>query len=244
MPQTRSSTPSSAARPGLSPVPVGIFLPARQFPLATPPRPSTGPTLQPGAGHGDWCGVPARDLARLIANYTRPGDLVADLDEHLTVAHAAGYLGRGYRHLHTSGGNDRAGTRAAGRPDTCPRAALMLARLPRAEVDILDLHEMTRAMHTWRMLLRPGGYLLVALTAPVSPNGRGSHRATVITAARTAGLSWQQEFLVVTAPLVEYEPRAMPDKAPTTPAVLVDGRHQPTHVKLLAFQHRTGGDDA
>jgi hypothetical protein len=82
----------------------------------------------------------------------------------------------------------------------------MLARLPRAEVDSLDLHEMTRAMHIWRTLLRPGGYLLVALTAPVSPDGRGSHRATAITAARTAGLSWQQEFLVVTAPLAEYEP--------------------------------------
>jgi hypothetical protein len=36
----------------------------------------------------------------------------------------------------------------------------------------------------------------------------------------------------------------MPDTAPATPAVLVDGRHQPAHVKLVAFQHRTGGDDA
>ena len=119
----------------------------------------------------------------------------------------------------------------------------MLTRLPRAEVDILDLHEMIRAMHTWRTLLRPGGYLLVALTAPVSPDGRGSHRATAITAARTAGLSWQQEFLVVTAPLAEYEPRAMPDGVATTPAVLLNGRHRPAHVKLLALQHRTGGDD-
>src|SRR5436190_22289155 len=88
MPQTRSSTPSSAAGPGLPPIPVGIFLPAQQVPPATPPQPSTGPTLQPAAGHGEWCGVQARELARLIANYTRPGDLIADLDEHPTVAHA------------------------------------------------------------------------------------------------------------------------------------------------------------
>jgi hypothetical protein len=120
----------------------------------------------------------------------------------------------------------------------------MLTRLPRADVDGLDLHEMTRAMHTWRTLLRPGGYLLVALTTPTPPDGRGSPRATAITAARTAGLSWQQEFLVVTAPLAEYEPRAMPDSAALTPAALVDGRHQPAHVKLLAFHHRTGGDNA
>ncbi len=99
-------------------------------------------------------------------------------------------------------------------------------------------------MHTWRTLLRPGGYLMVALTPPGSPDGRGSHRATAITAGRTAGLSWQQEFLVVTAPLAEYEPRAMPDSAALAPAVLFDGRHQPAHVKLLAFHHRTGGDDA
>jgi len=103
---------------------------------------------------------------------------------------------------------------------------------------------MTRAMHTWRTLLRPGGYLLVALAPPGSPDARGSHRATAITAARTAGLSWQQEFLVVTAPLAEYEPRAMPDSAALSPAVLVGRRHQTAHIKLLAFHHRTGGDDA
>jgi hypothetical protein len=36
----------------------------------------------------------------------------------------------------------------------------------------------------------------------------------------------------------------MPDSAAHAPTVLVDGRHQPAHVKLLALHHRTGGNDA
>ena len=88
----------------------------------------------------------------------------------------------------------------------------------------------------------PGGYLLVALTEP-SPR-QGSHRATVVTAARAAGLSWRQEFLVALAPLPEYEPRAMPDTAATTPPSLVDGRHAVTHVTLFAFRRPSGGDRA
>jgi hypothetical protein len=160
MPQTRSSTSSSAtsssaARPGLPPVPVGIFLP-------------------PPADHGDWCGVPARDLARLIASYTQPGDLVTDVDDHPILARAAGYLDRRYRRLHTAGGHEQAGSGCREYRDARLRAALALVGLPRAEVDGLDLHEMTRAMHMWRTLLRPGGYLLVSLAPPVSLDWPGS----------------------------------------------------------------------
>jgi len=232
MPQTRS-TPS---RSGLPPVPVGILLP-------TPPhRAMSGPTF---AGHADWCGVPAQEVARLIAVYTAPGDRVIELDDHPTIAHAARYLGRQPAHLVTDGEHNR--TRPAppahriyGRP----RAGLIMARLPRAGADSLDLHGITRAMHAWRTLLHPGGYLLTVLTAHDPEHGQVSHRATVIAAARTTGLSWQQEFLVLTVPLPEYEPRAMPDTAGSTPAALNDRRHQPVHVKLLAFQHHPGGSDA
>ncbi len=231
MPQTRS-TPH---RSGLPPVPVGIFLP-------TPPRPAgSGATF---AGHADWCGVQAREVARLIAVYSAPGDLVIDLDEHPTIAHAARYLDRQPAHLVTDGDRHRARPAPpARRMYSRPRASLVLARLPRAGADSLDLHGLTRAMHTWRTLLRPGGYLLTALTAHGPGHARISHRATVIAAARTAGLAWQQEFLVLRVPLPEYEPRAMPDTAGLTPAALVDGRHQPVHVKLLAFAHRAGGSD-
>jgi hypothetical protein len=233
MPQTRS-TPH---RSGLPPVPVGIFL---STPLS---RAASGPAF---TGHTDWCGVPAHEVARLIAVYTAPGDLVIELDEHPTIAHAARYLGRQPAHLVTDGDHHRAQRPAppAHRIYGRPRAGLVLARLPRAGADSLDLHGITRAMHAWRTLLRPGGYLLAALTAHGPEHGQVSHRATVIAAARTAGLSWQQEILVLRVPLSEYEPRVMTDTAGTTPAALIGGRHEPVHVKLLAFQHRAAGSDA
>jgi hypothetical protein len=87
--------------------------------------------------------------------------------------------------------------------------------------------------------------LVTALTATDPHHGSVSHRCTVITAARTAGLTWQQEFLVLRVPLPEYEPRAMPDTAATvSPALLDGGRHETVHRKLLAFRNGSGGDDA
>jgi hypothetical protein len=182
--------------------------------------------------------VQRRDVARLIATYTQPGGLVGDLaDEpggHTTIADAAGYLGRRHVVLHAA---------TEHRQQSGPWASLILAGQPCAEADGVDLHDTTHALHRWRTLLRPGGYLLVALATPVPRDGRVSPRATVIAAARTAGLSWQQELLVPLAPLAEFEPRAMPDTAAATRPALIGGRHQPAHVKLLAFQHR-GGTDA
>src|SRR4051794_10811920 len=190
MPQTRFRNSSMAARPGLPPVPVGIFLPTPQ------PMPMTGPAADTStAEHTGWCGVPPRDVARLIAAYTAAGDLVGDLDGHPTIAHAAHYLDRCPVIL--SADSEHPGESAAPKAwllDSRPHPALILAALPRTDDDSDDLHGTTRAMHIWRTLLRPSGYLLVALT-PTNPGV--SNRATVIAAARTAGLSWQQEFLVV-----------------------------------------------
>src|SRR5438552_2429617 len=137
MPQTRSRTSSSATSPsatrtGLPPVPVGIFLPPRPLRPATQPQPATDVGLQQPADQDNWCGVPARDLARLIASYTQPGDLVTDLDDHPIVARAAGYLDRRYRRLHSAGGHEPAGSGCAGCRDAGLRAALVLVRLPRA----------------------------------------------------------------------------------------------------------------
>src|SRR6266540_92597 len=214
-----SQTRSTPAGSGLPPVPVAIFLPT---PHRRRPRSAHGPAP---AAQADWCGVQPNDIARLIATYTERGDLVIDLDEHPTIASAARFLGRQPVHLVTDADHRRArpappARRIFGRP----RTGLILARLPRTGAYSLDLHGMTHAMHTWRSLLRPGGYLLAALTAH--------------------GLTWQQEFLVPLVPLPEHEPRAMPDTAGTPAAALVDGRHQPTHHKLLAFQRRVGGSDA
>ncbi len=234
-----SQTRSTPAGSGLPPVPVAIFLPTphrRRLRSAHAPAP---------AAQADWCGVQPNDIARLIATYTERGDLVIDLDAHPTIASAARFLGRQPVHLVTDADRRRArpappARRIFGRP----RTGLILARLPRAGAYSLDLRGMTRAMHTWRSLLRPGGYLLAALTAHGPTDARVSHRSTVIAAARTAGLTWQQEFLVPLVPLPEHEPRAMPDTAGTPTAALVEGRHQPAHHKLLAFQRRTGGSDA
>jgi hypothetical protein len=119
--------------------------------------------------------------------------------------------------------------------------------LPRSGSERCDLAGISTAMRTWRTALRPGGYLLTALTPPrpdLHPQDHpASYRATVIAAACTAGLTWQQEFLVLTAPLPDDEPRAMPDTAAATTAALIDGRHRPVHVKVLAFRHETGDSD-
>ncbi|MGH3950647.1 MAG: hypothetical protein ACRDSE_16280, partial [Pseudonocardiaceae bacterium] len=164
---------------------------------------------------------------------------------HPTIAAAARFLDRQPVHVPTDATRRRAlpappARRRYGRAGV----GLILVRLPRPVAGSGDLHAMTRAMHDWRSMLCPGGWVLAALTASGTDNGKAGHRATVIAAARTAGLSWQQEFLAPLAPLPEYEPRAMPDTAATTPAALLDGRHQVVHIKLLALRRPSGGDHA
>jgi hypothetical protein len=198
------------------------------------------------AAHGDWFGLQPNDAAHLIAEYTQRGDIVIDLDDHPMTTRAARFLGRQPARLLTDGERQRVQPtphtrRLFGRHTG---AGLIMARLPRAGAYSMDLYGMTRAMQSWRPLLRPGGYLLAALTAHGPEAGSVSHRCTVITAARTAGLNWQQEFLVLTVPLPEFEPRAMPDTAATTPPALVDGHHDVTHIRLLAFRNGAGDDDA
>jgi hypothetical protein len=225
-----------ASATGLVPVPVAVLLPP-------PGRRRDG---HPESGESpDWYGVAPRDAAGLIARYSGPGDLVIELDAHPTITRAARHLARRATTAPTDGdGRDlpaRPGRRNAG-------AGLILAALPRPGTDRRDLLGASATMQTWRAMLRPGGYLLTALTPPGpdldTEHRPASYRATVIAAARTAGLTWQQEFLVLTAPLPDDEPRARPDTATAAPAALVDGRHRLAHVKVLAFRHETGDSDA
>jgi hypothetical protein len=127
-------------------------------------------------------------------------------------------------------------------------AGLIFTALPRPDVPPSDLAGLSAAMRTWRAGLRPGGYLLTALTTSHPDHGGAEHpliyRATVITAARAAGLTWQQEWLVLTAPPPTDEPRAVPGPPLDLPSALVDGRHLRVHVKLLALRNDTGGRDA
>lgn len=108
-------------------------------------------------------------------------------------------------------------------------AGLIFAALPGPDVPPGDLAGLSAAMRTWRAGLRPGGYLLTALTTSRPNHGGAEHpliyRAGVIAAARTAGLTWQQEWLVLTAPPPTDNPRAVPGPPLEVPSSLVDGRH-------------------
>ncbi|WP_255599282.1 hypothetical protein [Micromonospora sp. RL09-050-HVF-A] len=69
-------------------------------------------------------------------------------------------------------------------------------------------------MSTWRLLLRPGGFLIAGLTTTPPPPGRFSYRATVIAAARAAGLFYHQHIPALLVPLPSTN-RAPPRSAPT-----------------------------
>jgi len=234
MPQTHST----ASATGLAPVPVAVLLPppARRHGSSTPDD------------LPDWYGVAPRDAASLVSRYSQPGDLVIELDAHPTITRAARHLGCRPAPAITTGDGLALPTPASARPPRqAPGAGLILAALPRHGLDRCDVAATSEVMQTWRTWLRPGGYLLTALTAPspgMCSERSVSHRATVIAAARTAGFTWQQEFLVLTAAPPDYEPRALPDTATTVPSALIDGRHQPAHIKVLAFRHEAGGHDA
>jgi hypothetical protein len=221
MPHTPQHDPTT----GLAPVPVALLLP-------TP-----DPRCRPAAARptdGDWFSTGRRAAAAVIANYTRRGDVVIDLDRSPTIAAAARWLHRRPATLVTDG-HRRAGARRTGKPVWAPRGAgLVIARLPRHEAHTLDLLAMTRAMHTWRRLLRPGGFLLTAVTVADC----GEHASCLVTAARTAGLVYHQQLQAVHVRLAEHEPRAEATTA-TTVAPLRDGRHLTTHTSLYAFATTT-----
>jgi hypothetical protein len=197
----------------------------------------------------DWNGVTARDAASLVRRLSAPDDLVIELDGHPTITAAAEYLGRRASALlprvHLLG--PAVPGQTASTWSSHP-AGLIFAALPRPDVPPGDLAALSGAMRTWRAGLRPGGYLLTALTWSRLDHGGAEHpliyRASVIAAARTAGLTWQQEWLVLTAPPPTDEPRAVPGPPLEVPSALVDGRHRRVHVKLLAFRDDSGGRDA
>jgi hypothetical protein len=232
MPQTHPHRPDpSPERP-----PVGVFLvpPRRQAPLA---------------GAVPWHGIDPQRLAWLIRHYTTAGDIVLDVDAHPTVTRAARYLRRQPAVIATDGTTTRVrliGVRA--RPARLRRCGgggvkLLLADLPRPGNDRLGLRATADALQHWHRLLRPGGFLLAAVTTRTLQPGCASHRSMVISAARVAGLRYHQHLPVLLVPLPEAEPRTDPATAATTPPALVDGRHLPIHVDVLAFAATTITED-
>lgn len=235
MPQIHPVGPGAGAQP---PVPVGIFL-------------ASTPTMQSGTGRlpSGWYGLDARSFAHLMATYTRPRDVVVDLDGHPMVRQAARYLRCHPATLVAGPDPDSVRIQPV---DALPArrrvgrhgAGLLLARLPRP--GCFDLAGLRYALQQWRGLLRDGGHLIAVLT-PDHRAGPAGHRTAVITAARAAGLRYHQHLLVVRVPLGEREPRAEADTAADTAAAasprLLDGRHVRAHTDVLVFAAGQGVAD-
>ncbi|WP_329007576.1 hypothetical protein OG271_17790 [Micromonospora rifamycinica] len=228
MPKPSSATPGD--RPQSAPV--GLLLPHTRFPIP------------PSAGTSDWHGLPPNHLAHLIRRYTNVGDVVLDLDAHPAAIAATDYLRRTPAQLITTrdGLHVRLLPPVAGRPNRPAThrpgvgVDLILAMLPH-DAKHLAQDGAATAMNIWRTLLRPGGYLLVGLTNTPPQPGEFSRRATVIAAARAAGLFYHQHIPAILAPLPEHEPRTAaerPDEGDDGQRLLA-GRHLPTFQNLIVF---------
>lgn len=238
---------------GPQPVPVGLFLASAR--RARTSRRRSGDASAPAApGLPDWNGLSSADLAYVIRRYTRSGDVVLDLDAHPSVIEAARYLRRAPARLVTSHHGPQAQLvpppagrwprRVVHRPG--PGANLILVTLPRTEANSLDLHGTTRAMSTWRRLLRPGGHLVAALTADGPQPAKVSHRSTVIAAARAAGLIYHQHIPVLLIALPERDPRTEPESLEDADdgRRLLAGRHLPAFHNVLVFAGTATSEEA
>ncbi|MBW4705193.1 MULTISPECIES: hypothetical protein [unclassified Micromonospora] len=234
MPKPSSTTPDDQPQP----VPVGLLLPHTR----------TGRTHSPEVP--DWHGLSPNHLAYLIRRYTDAGDVVLDLDAHPAALAATTYLHRIPAQLLT----DPHGLRLWPSPSAGPNSGvphpadrgvdLILAVLPRTtEGDSPD--DPTTAMSTWRLLLRPGGFLIAGLTTTPPPPGRFSYRATVIAAARAAGLFYHQHIPALLVPLPEHEPRTTPQRPDEGDdrRRLLAGRHLPTFRDLVVFGTTATGEE-
>jgi hypothetical protein len=224
MPQTQPADPGTRRER----VPVGIFLPdPHRFRISR----------RRGRLLAAWQDLEPWNVAHLIAEYSRAGDVVIDGDGHSTISLAARYLHRYPATVTTDADRSRLQATLGGRRAFRRRhgAGLVLATLPGTPDDGLGPTSLIHMMRAWGRLLSPGGFLLAALPAVAGVSNAGSVRSAVITAARSAGLVYQQHLLVVTRRLLEEEPRARPDTAAATRPALRQGRHARVHRDLLAF---------
>lgn len=202
--------------------PVGLFL---------RPTHAQRPTNKAGRSLPDWYGVHPDHLLQLIARYSAEDDTVLDTDAHPTVTAATEYLHRRPGPAMTDGEQSPVQTdHLGGQPAATAR--LVLATLPRLGIDSSDVHALSQTLGAWRQLLRPGGFLVVLLTAGPGTGTLG-HRSTVIAAARAAGLLYHQHIPALLVPLTETEPRTEPRRVARQP--LRAGRHARTHRDLLVF---------
>lgn len=233
MPKPSSTAPGDRPQPA----PVGLLLARTRFPRT--------PRL-------DWHGLSPSHLAYVIRRYTHVGDVVLDLEAHPAAIAATAYLDRVPARLFTGRHGphvrllppapERRTRHALRRPG--PRVDLILATLPKGAQGLTQ-DDAATAMSTWRPLLRPGGFLLVGLTAPPPRPGEFSLRAKVIAAARAAGLFYHQHIPAALVPLPEHEPRTGPERPDEADdgRRLLAGRHLPTFRDLLVFGTTATGEE-
>jgi hypothetical protein len=193
-----------------------------------PPVPVNIWRLPAGEAHDGPVG--ARLAARLLAEYTRPKDLVYDHLPSPVLRKAAQAAGRGYR----------AANRFQAPTD---RAGLAVACWPLADRRL----DPVIVLGGLRRRLRPGGFLAVIVTNP-DPGPGGEAAAPVelgplVAAATTAGLSYLQH--IVTMP--SDRPPVAHDLGTAAGPAAADGAiHERVHGDILMF-HRSpgaGGADA
>ncbi|MEU7616579.1 hypothetical protein AB0M91_04935 [Micromonospora rifamycinica] len=234
MPKPSSTAPDDRPQP----VPVGLLLSHTRTPrthrLEVP----------------DWHGLSPNHLAYLIRRYTDAGDVVLDLGTHPTALAATTYLHRIPAQLLTDSHGLCLRLPPTARPNSgVPHQPdrgvdLILAALPQA-IERLPHGDVTTAMSTWRKLLRPGGFLIAGLTTTPPPPGGFSYRATVIAAARAAGLFYHQHIPAILVPLPEHEPRTAPERPDEGDdgKRLLAGRHLPAFRDLLVFGTTATGEE-
>jgi hypothetical protein len=163
-------------------------------------------------------GMSARLAARLLAAYSRAGDVVYDATGDPEVARAATVGGR------------RVATRPTGRtgrgagPDDPAALVLTGWPLPDRGVDPVIV------LGALRRRLRPGG-VLVAVVANPAPGAAPVDAGPLVHAARAARLGYLQHIVAVTAPA---DGEQLTPPADTGPAPR-HGRHLRVHTDLLVF---------
>jgi len=199
-------------------------------------------------------------VARLIATYTRRGDLVVAFDAHAAAADAAQWFGRRAALVVTTGDHVAVPTRPAG-VSLVPvrRSVRLVAVVHHRVVELLHAAhgqvgliigryrpdtpahpadvELCRWLGGCAAALQPGGVLAVTVPDARFRDGYVDHASSVVAAARAAGLIYLQHIILADRPLSET-----PVEPGPTPALGAADRGRPprhtrTHTDLLIFRH-------
>lgn len=206
---------SPGARDELSPVPVNLLLPRRMSGGRHTPVPST---------MSDPYGLTADTAAQVVLRYTRPGDVVAVLDDSCHVRRAVTGHDRRLVTLFTRG--DRGDVR------------VVMATIPRIGHAAWPLASLVTWMSACHDRLAPGGFLIACVSAEGADGRYADHASDVLAAAASVGLTYQQHLLAVHAPLPDDDPRARSRYTGDRP-VLFRRRHPRAHSDLFVARKVT-----